>query len=451
MANRSARVTAEKRRIRSLLLAVHLVAGGASLAYSAYHHSRAEALYSSREASASSDYSSSAVHQRKAESGIAASLLIGFSLPMTTMLFSLRGPLRLILGNLYVLFFLLLLLEAGSKALGLHYPAINRPGRDGVRGLWIYDATLGWFHAPHATASTPAPGSETVEIRINSLGLRGPEIAHERGTLERILVFGDSFAFGVGVDEAYLATTRLQELLASSVPGGLEVINLGVSGYSTDQELLLLERLGSELDPDIVVLIVCDNDYNANSEDFVYQRYYKPYFDIDDEGELYLRNVPVPTLTRSQAVKLWLGRESNLWNFVRSRDSSNPLIQSFVDGFQVEVSRSPRRPYKTTRAIVSRFADAAYRLGAPLVVTSTGRRGENPDLFASLSRHLSARQIPHVDLLPVLEEARTREPSRRWDLDDGLHHWDRDGHELVAQTLAGFIEANFPNALSGRE
>ena len=73
---------------------------------------------------------------------------------------------------------------------------------------------------------------------------------------------------------------------------------MGVSGYSTDQELLLLERLGSELDPDIVVLIVCDNDYNANSEDFVYQRYYKPYFDIDDEGELYLRNVPVPTLTR---------------------------------------------------------------------------------------------------------------------------------------------------------
>ena len=91
---------------------------------------------------------------------------------MTTMLFSLRGPLRLILGNLYVLFFLLLLLEAGSKALGLHYPAISRPGRDGVRGLWIYDATLGWFHAPHATASTPAPGSETVEIRINSLAAR---------------------------------------------------------------------------------------------------------------------------------------------------------------------------------------------------------------------------------------------------------------------------------------
>jgi hypothetical protein len=350
------------------------------------------------------------------------------------------STIRLTSGNLIVLLCLLLLLEAGTHLLSLHFPAIGRPGVAGDFGLWVYDETKGWFPAPSTRAETFFGGPDRGEVRINSLGLRGEEIQPD-SSAARVLVFGDSYVFGVGVDENGLLTTHLERLLEPHFPHGVEVVNMGISGYSTDQELLLMKELGAVLNPEIVIVVVCDNDYVANTENFAWRRYYKPYFDVDDDGELHLRNVPVPELTKLQRIKLWLGQESNVWNFVRSRESKNPAVGAFIEMFQVDVSRPPRRPYKATRAIVKAFADEVAGLGAWFLVTSTGRRGENPDLFESLSRFLSEEGIPHLDLLPVLQEAREREPNRLWDFNHDTH-WNRDAHELAARTIFDFIQEN---------
>jgi hypothetical protein len=351
------------------------------------------------------------------------------------------STIRLICGNLIVLLCLLLLIEAGTQLLGIHVPAIGRPGVAGDFGLWVYDETKGWSHAPSTQAESFFGGPDRGEVRINSLGLRGEEIQPE-SSATRVLVFGDSYVFGVGVDEDGLLTTHLERLLEPHFPHGVEVVNMGISGYSTDQELLLLKELGAALTPEIVILVVCDNDYVANTENFAWRRYYKPYFDVDDGGVLHLRNVPVPELTRLQRIKLWLGQESNVWNFVRSRESENLVVGAFIEMFQVDVSRPPRRPYKTTRAIVKAFADEATGLGAWFLVTSTGRRGENPDLFDSLSRFLSEERIHHLDLLPVLQEAREREPNRLWDFNHDTH-WNRDAHELAARSIFDYIQAHY--------
>jgi hypothetical protein len=148
-------------------------------------------------------------------------------------------------------------------------------------------------------------------------------------------------------------------------------------------------------------------------------------------------------LTSSQTIKLWLGQESNVWNFVRSRESENEAVQKFIDWFQVDVSRPPRRPYRTTRAIVKSFADKVDDVGAWFLVTSTGRRGENPELFESLSRFLSEEGIHHLDLLPELEAARQREPNGYWDF-VGDTHWNRDAHELAARLIFSTLRDRYP-------
>jgi hypothetical protein len=91
---------------------------------------------------------------------------------------------------------------------------------------------------------------------------------------------------------------------------------------------------------------------------------------------------------------------------------------------------------------VKTFADKVAGLGAWFLVTSTGRRGENPDLFESLTRFLSEEQIHHLDLLPVLQEARKREPNRLWDFNHDTH-WNRDAHELAARTIFEYIQAHY--------
>ena len=88
----------------------------------------------------------------------------------------------------------------------------------------------------------------TVETRFNALGFRGPEFAVPKpeGTF-RILALGDSFTEGLQVEEEDLFTTRIERALRGTTPR-VEVLNLGVSGMGTDDELELLRLFGPRLE-----------------------------------------------------------------------------------------------------------------------------------------------------------------------------------------------------------
>jgi hypothetical protein len=359
------------------------------------------------------------------------------------------GPMRLVSGNLAVFLGIVVLIDASTNLLGFHAPSLGRPGQAGAFSMWVYDETKGWFHSKSTLAETGIGGPERFPVRLNSIGLRGPETRldrpEERG---RVLVFGDSYVFGVGVEEERLLTTHLARLLAPHFPSGVEVLNLGVAGYSTDQQVLLWQELGSRLSPDLVILVVCDNDYLGNTENFAYRQYYKPYFELEDDGGLRLENVPVPRLSRTQRVKLWLGRESNVWNFVRNRNAGHPKVRSLLRKLEVDVSRPPRAPYRVTAALVKSFAREVTTQGAFFLVTSTARRGENPTLFQNLSRQLAPAGIHHLDLFPILDAARRREPDREWDFRSDPH-WNRDAHELAASTLFEYLRDHYLSSVVG--
>jgi hypothetical protein len=74
-----------------------------------------------------------------------------------------------------------------------------------------------------------ALGEFDTTIRINSRGYRGGEFAAGRGEdALRILVAGDSFTFGWGVDDQEAYPAGLQPRLAAAVPSRrVEVINAG--------------------------------------------------------------------------------------------------------------------------------------------------------------------------------------------------------------------------------
>jgi hypothetical protein len=131
--------------------------------------------------------------------------------------------------------------------------------------------------------------------------------------VKRIVVVGDSVAFGSGVDDADTFSERLQTTGSS-----FEVANLAVSGYGTDQELLRLEREGLALDPDVVVLSVClSNDLVDNALDSYLHDpgTPKPRY-VVEEGELVLRDGHLRRTLASQ-VGLRLEEHSYLFNALR--------------------------------------------------------------------------------------------------------------------------------------
>jgi lysophospholipase L1-like esterase len=110
-----------------------------------------------------------------------------------------------------------------------------------------------------------------VRYSFNDMGCRDRDLPLERtaGT-RRILALGDSYAMGVGVHARDVFTARLEQLLnGARSPGSptYEVINCGVSGYSTEDELTLYERHVARYNPDLVLLTMIWNDDRSFTED----------------------------------------------------------------------------------------------------------------------------------------------------------------------------------------
>lgn len=97
-------------------------------------------------------------------------------------------------------------------------------------------------------------------VSINSLGLRGPELARPRPAgRRRIACLGDSITFGFGVADDETYSHVLGRLLA---PRDVEVVNAGVTGFTSHQVLGWLRRLAPETEPDVVTILVGWNDQN---------------------------------------------------------------------------------------------------------------------------------------------------------------------------------------------
>jgi len=122
--------------------------------------------------------------------------------------------------------------------------------------LFLRDETLGWRLNPGFMVEHRLYGGQCTIIRTNSRGFRDKE--HESlpaQGIPRVLVIGDSFAFGYGVNNGEIFTAHLQALLPKT-----EIINMSVTAYNIWQEHLLLKEEGLALKPDLVLVAFCQND-----------------------------------------------------------------------------------------------------------------------------------------------------------------------------------------------
>ncbi|HEX3560980.1 MAG TPA: SGNH/GDSL hydrolase family protein, partial [Pyrinomonadaceae bacterium] len=151
----------------------------------------------------------------------------------------------------------LLIFEVFLRAIGYTYPVFYQP--DEVRGYSLKPNMEGWYRKEGAAF-----------VRINGDGLRDREHTKPKppGTL-RIAVVGDSYAeaFQVEQDKAFWSVLERRLGECPSLAGQrVEVINFGVSGYGTAQELLTLREKVWDYAPDVVLLaLTTNNDVLDNS------------------------------------------------------------------------------------------------------------------------------------------------------------------------------------------
>jgi len=125
-----------------------------------------------------------------------------------------------------------------------------------------------------------------IRTRFNSMGLRDREYSLDKPAgVYRIVVLGDSITEALQVEDAEVYTEVLEASLAAVESAThYEVLNLGMSGFGTADELALWESLGVRLEPDFVIVqMSLINDPSEN----LYCRWYEV-----SEGKVVPREAP---------------------------------------------------------------------------------------------------------------------------------------------------------------
>jgi lysophospholipase L1-like esterase len=108
------------------------------------------------------------------------------------------------------------------------------------------------------------PGWGTT-VEVNMHGFRGPERELEERGHTRVVALGDSVTFGNDLSYGETWSAALERRLRADVPE-VEVLNLGLGGYDTVQEVATLEDIGLAFEPAHVVLGFCVNDVGIVSK-----------------------------------------------------------------------------------------------------------------------------------------------------------------------------------------
>ena len=360
----------------------------------------------------------------------------------------------------------LLVCELLLRLLGISYPIF----------VWV-DPVRGVAHIPGARGVRQYQGHPVVEI--DSDGLRGPEVAVERaaGTF-RIALLGDSFieAFEVPFEKTVgeVIEGRLSALRGTPV----EVLNFGVGGYGTAQELLTLQHDVWKYSPDLVLLAVTtgndiSDDYRPLNDD------YAPYFVFQGPALVLDSSFLGSKQYRSRA--LWtrklLGvvQHSHLVQLVnrvrvlrrrgeRQRENAAGAPGEEV-GLRDEVQLPPISPdwqeaWRVTEALLTLMRDECRRNQTPFAIVTLTRGIQVSPIREKKERFL--REIGTTDLyyperrlddlgkregIPVFNLAPTMAKLAEerqvyfhaFGTQLGVGHWSEEGHRVAGELIAPWI------------
>jgi hypothetical protein len=264
------------------------------------------------------------------------------------------------------------------------------------------------------------------KIQTNRHGFRGRqdflEMKKER---LRIMALGDSFTFGVGVEENEVYIKRTAEILQKELSIPVKAINLGVPSYGTIQEFILFQKY-KYLKPDILVLgfFARDSFSELAGNDLVdnYSFYHE-----------YIKGNVVPKrehLSFMRTVRMCLLKSSNLFRWAELylgwyiRKISLPEKQNL---------EHKKEAWKITSDYLLKFDTElqdlkikCFLLWIPFPLTAV--RQDH-----SVANNIASLRLMNIILIDPLEAMKPNPMNyyyRKFD-----QHWNAEGHNLAAGLL----------------
>lgn len=359
--------------------------------------------------------------------------------------------------------------------------------------LWLGDMVLGLFVKTPQCAHPPNLRERRQNLEYgysfntNSQGLRSPEIPLEKPSARRrILVLGDSFVEGVGVEAEECFVSLLERRYGGSQ---VDFINGGLGGTGPEEYLDLLLEAGGCYDPDAVIVFVYANDVANTPEGHPWWRALVrralPNIYRIVRGRVRPKRVPtagsswLETVLRQarlqgiteERIRQWQSRlparlvEAVAKGRFLASTLSNGLLRPdyWTSSLDIDSSAAERRWYRMVEAldgildycrkrriptsvvfipVVFQYAAGSHSPDHPVVIGGSIIRRRwlrgRVELQNRLEGWSAARNVPFLDLTGVLrEEAARGGPPINFKMD---FHLTREGNKIVAKRVGRWLE-----------
>lgn len=270
----------------------------------------------------------------------------------------------------------------------------------------------------------------------NSRGFRNArEFAYAKpaGTL-RVLSLGDSHTQGYEVRQEATFSAVLERYLKHH-GARAEVMNAGVSGYSTAEALAFLENEGYKYQPDVVVLGFYANDFEDNFKAAL--------FALDGDRLVERRHEHLPGVKIQNAIYAvpgvkWLSESSYLyslafngvWAYFKSALSARAANAADFEYAVATKKGNSAQEIRLAAALIERMRAFCESRGMRLIVVDIPRTGDR--------EHSFAESLP-AGVFPGVEVVGSRELLGRYDGAAELHV--AHGHRHISEFTHALIGA----------
>ena len=343
-----------------------------------------------------------------------------------------------------------------------------------ISGLFQPDPAAGY--RLRSNVSVPYRSSEA-NVTFNTgddPGMRVVPGVAPQDSKETLLVLGDSFTFGMNVQDGEAFPARMMAQANAASGPHLRVLNGGVFGYGTDNEAAWLHEYGWVLKPDIVLV----GFFAGNDVKDVMLGITKTV--ATDDGRLVAAETSQQAMDRgseeggadagkSGGVRGWLEDNSHAYLFARSlwyntlgKDKSKPSKLTIFDAasfYRKDVPPEIESGWQKTFDVLKKMKADSEAHDAQLVLVAIPTREQvypkswedvkiqfaldeaSFDLGLpqqKLAAFAASQGIPYVDLLPEFK-AHNTDSNLYFHVD---RHWTPAGHELAAQAILRELSAH---------
>ena len=307
-----------------------------------------------------------------------------------------------------------LLLEAGLWTFGLLRPfpryAVGE-GNPRESRNFAFDPDTGWRMRPNVEFRW---GKET--YRANSQGFRAEDEFDPDDPRFKIVFVGDSFTWGTGAEYPETFPSLIDERLPSAA-----VFNLAEPGFGVDQMYLSAKTQALELNPQLLVVAICDADLKRSQTAFreAPERREKPAFKLVD-GKL----EPKTVADRFGPVMTMLEHHSRVWMGLR--------YAMRAVGYAYPVGEW----WTLNEALLDEIQALGREHDIPVLFVYVPTVAWRP--FPTMRQYMERTGASYISL----RDGNVADPPALYRTKDG--HFNTEGHLYAADKLLRWIEANFP-------